>query len=1563
MPLDLTGIQNIGEFYSHHYLDALLENDLKGLFAKWREGDEGGSTAMPDQRLARCAATFFTAKSRAVRESRPADRYEASHGLHVAVLEALGYAYDFDVRYLRSGHEAIPVLSTVKRDGREYIWLVETVFALEDDAPLDQPLFAGQYPQQAAPNASRATDDEALTLPDGPWESIVGEIFRRDEPPRWVILLAGRFIYLIDRTKWGYGQYLLFDLDEIFGRKQPATLRATAALLAREALCPDEGVPLHDTLDENSHKHAYGVSSDLKYGVRRAVERLANEYVWYQRTVAKQALFQDEALARNLTRECLTYLYRLLFLFYAEARGGELDLVPMRSAAYRTGYSLETLRDLEQVPLTTPQAQNGYFIDESLDRLFQLIDDGFHPDQLTLIDEQADRQVFHDYGFSLAGLHSPLFNRASTPLLSAVKFRNRVLQDVIQLLSLSRETRGRRSTRGRISYAQLGINQLGAVYEGLLSYSGFFADETLYEVKPADAKEADETAQTYFVRASEIERYTPDEFVYVDQAEAVGAVASANGEPAVRVRKSYPRGSYVFRLAGRDREKLASYYTPEVLTQCVVKYSLLELLRDRSADEILRLRLCEMALGSGAFANEALNQLADAYLDRKQRELDRRLPPDEYRDERQKVKAWLAINNVYGVDLNPTAIELARVSLWLNVIYRDAHTPWFGARLAVGNSLIGARRQVYAAAEVKAGAYREGPPASIAWVAGSGQLPPRTADSVYHWLLPDAGMAAFDTDKVIKDLAPTEVKAIKDWRKAFTGKVTAEELKNLQALSDRADAVWAQHLSERRTLLERTRDHIEVWGQPPTSTQSVQPSTSISAKEKELAHLNRPTSPFRRLKLAMDYWCALWFWPIPEAAHLPSRQQFLNDIAELLIGGDSEFEKPPEQLDLFADAPAPKQAHFADLKPANVDDLCTANPRLRIARDVAERLHFHHWELVFVEVFVDNGGFDLSLGNPPWVKLGWDESDLLSEYDPLIALRKMSASDVAKQRNQQLSLSEHVSDYLAEFVEVAGSTSYLNALQNYPLLKGMQSNLYKCFITRAWGIGAPTGYVGLLHPESVYDDPNGGLLREQIYLRLKSHFQFHNELMLFPEIDHHNKHSVNVYRAAPKVDVEFDHIVYLFHPSTVDHIFSHDGFGDIPGIRDRDDKWELRGHKNRLVRVNKHRLALFAQLYDSENTPALQARLPALHSEEIVRVIERFNEQKTRLRDIQDHFLATEMWHETGAQKDGTIRRETHLPKSASELILSGPHFYVATPFNKTPNEQCRTNLDYSDVDCTAITDDYLPLANYALACSLKEYGERAPKFEGKSILSFYRHVNREMVGPTAERTFISAIIPPFVGHINTVYGIAFDDLHYLVDFEAMANSIPVDFLVKSTGMGHANLNIVSLIPLPTSIWIAEHSRVRVLRLNCLTTHYAALWEELYTPDFNQDGWAKVDARLKPWGDLTPQWQRHVALRTPFERRQALVELDVLAALALNLTLDELITIYRVQFPVLQKNERRLRFDQRGMEVPMKTIAGDLAPDEGHAKFAEMVPPFTKVDREADYREAWAHFEGMKTEE
>ena len=74
-------------------------------------------------------------------------------------------------------------------------------------------------------------------------------------------------------------------------------------------------------------------------------------------------------------------------------------------------------------------------------------------------------------------------------------------------------------------------------------------------------------------------------------------------------------------------------------------------------------------MGSAAFLNEAVNQLAEAYLERKQSELNRRIPHDEYPRELQRVRMVLADRNVFGVDLNPVAVELAEVSLWLNAIY------------------------------------------------------------------------------------------------------------------------------------------------------------------------------------------------------------------------------------------------------------------------------------------------------------------------------------------------------------------------------------------------------------------------------------------------------------------------------------------------------------------------------------------------------------------------------------------------------------------------------------------------------------------------------------------------------------------------------------------------------------------------------------------------------------------------------------------------------------------------------------------------------------------------------
>jgi hypothetical protein len=400
-----------------------------------------------------------------------------------------------------------------------------------------------------------------------------------------------------------------------------------------------------------------------------------------------------------------------------------------------------------------------------------------------------------------------------------VRFRNSVLQKVIELLSLSRES-GARKRRGRISYAQLGINQLGAVYEGLLSYSGFFAATDLYEVHRADEK-YDELQAAYFVTADDLPKYTDAEKVY-------------NTDGTL---KKHEKGSFIYRLAGRTREKSASYYTPEVLTRCLVKYALKELLMDKTADEILHLKVCEMALGSGAFANEAVNQLAEAYLERKQKESGMTIGHDEYAHEKQKVKMFMADNNVFGVDLNPVAVELAEISLWLNTMFEGAFVPWFGMQLVAGNSLIGARRQVFPAeklvqknrgdetwldlvpervplnlmsgvehffagskvsgnsntsaqvteghaqSDVVSSLQSEGLPAETLQ---SGTQAGRNPKSVYHFLLPDAGMANYN-DKVITELAPQEIKHIKAWRKEFTKPFSEGDVAVLERLSTASD--------------------------------------------------------------------------------------------------------------------------------------------------------------------------------------------------------------------------------------------------------------------------------------------------------------------------------------------------------------------------------------------------------------------------------------------------------------------------------------------------------------------------------------------------------------------------------------------------------------------------------------------------------------------------------------------------------------------------------------------------------------------------------------------------------
>lgn len=1589
--LDLTGIDNINEYYTNHYLNTIFADSIKTEVKQWNHTEEAESLQTPWSRLRQTRRYYYPAREHFQRQRLDADTFEQITLLAEKYLTALGYP-DLAVEEITLDDETVvPVALEIKRtDGTPLLWVLLAASHDFSANVLESHVFNGAN-SEAALSSLSTIDNETLA------DKI---LYDQQEPPRWLIFVGMNEIVLLDRNKWNEKRCLAFDMEQIFGRNDDSTWQAVAILLHHDSLCPDKGDSLLDELNEESQKNASGVSEDLKYALRESIELLGNE-VLYDLTHNKgRDLEQDPVDADELTMHCLRYMYRTLFVLFMESRP-DLGYAPMKNPVYVSSYSIESLRQIAEKMSVQPDESvlEGTYLGDSLKKLFDLIYTGY-PNTEEGQQQYSERKSLKDT-FVIPPLKAHIFDPERTRLVHEAKLRNRVMLRIINLMSLTRETGKGRERRGRISYANLGINQLGAVYEALLSYRGFIAQTELYEVKPAKEK-FDELDVGYFVTEEALAQYEEAERVRYEKGSSKGKL------------RHYEKGTFIYRLAGRERETSASYYTPEVLTKCLVKYALKELLKDKTAEDILYLTVCEPAMGSAAFINETINQLAEAYLAKRQEERHESIPYDQRSKELQKVKMYIADRNIYGVDLNPTAVELAEVSLWLNTIYEGSFVPWFGTQLVNGNSLIGAHRACYRVEELQATTkklrWHERAPQHLKFQ--ERRMPKK---QIYHFLTGDPGMACYD-DKVIKQMVPDALKKIKDWNKKFIQPYSDDEIATLQALSKKIDSLWSKQVKLRKEIDAETTDPLDIYGHCDEATAT---HRTIRRKD-EIYHRYykseemKNAGPYARLRFAMDYWCALWFWPLNKVDLLPTRSEFLADMNFILEGTASTSDGEDQLMlgNLFShdelrgsytnaqdeaqDAIAEKiRTCYPEGGNVNLQELCQLFPRLALVKKLAKKYRFMHWELEFADVFHDQGGMSLEIGNPPWIKLEWNEQAVLADTNPMFAVKKMTAAQTAELRNQALTSLETRRLYFSEYEAMAGQQNFLNAKTNYPLLKGQQTNLYKCFLPLAFQtIAAQQGKEGVaafVHPLTVFDDPKGGALREKLYARLRTLFSFANERKLFHEVHHHTTFALNVYGGPHPVS--FDVINDLYLPLTIEKCYNGDETQPVPGFKDANNNWHIEGHPHRILHIAKKELQLFANLFDNQ-CPWQQARLPALHAEELVEVLECFKRQTKKVADLSNAVYTTECWHETNAQKDGTIIAQVNFPESIELMIYSGSHIHIANPLFKCSKRICKKNSDFDNISLLDIPGKYIQRCNYTIGCRHEDYSQRIPCTPWHHrITQDYRVAARKMLNTPGERTLIGCLIAPETTHINGIISLDFQNEETTSLFAGYIASVPYDFFVKITGKSNLYSENVTKLPISSTKY-DDAIAVRALLLNCLTVYYTDFWQRQFHESYRHDLWAKEDDHLPvgKFASLTANWDWQTPLRTDYERREALVELDVLTAMALGMTLEQLITIYSIQFPVLQSYEADTWYDangrivytvNRGMtgkddqgrkyigvdkeewerirhypagQCYAHSFTDDTQPGGPRERTIEYEAPFVTCDRIQDYRTIWNFF-------
>ncbi len=532
---------------------------------------------------------------------------------------------------------------------------------------------------------------------------------------------AVRLIYAPRGEAAGHIDFRVADAAEVGGRP---IFEALVLLLGDDRLTAvAEDRQLHSLLARSRAMQAE-VTTELAKQVFEAAEILLRAFeaadartggAWLRPVMERQTETDDP-----LYEAILTVLLRFVFLLYAEDAG----LLPTNHPLYARHYSLYNLYDkLEADHARAPDAMDRrYAAWPGLLALFRALFLGVSHGDLHLPPREGHLFDPHRFPF-LEGVEDEL----GVPIRDA-EARQATEPPTIDdesiyliLRSLLYLRRGKTSGGERISYRNLYVEQIGSVYEGLMGYRTERIVAPAVRLKPSDSKHTPTwvtAAELLEAKAAQRKKWLKEHAGLSNKASAAALKELAAAEKELSGEALIDRGTAILaelrsssaKKAGDDlaslgriviqpgseRKRTSSHYTPQSLSGPIVARALEPLLAcfgdTPSSDQILSLKICDPAMGSGAFLVEACRFLGEKLLEawiREDKTTSLASQLGETGDLTTYARRQVAERCLYGVDKNPFAVELAKLSLWLTTLQKEKPFTFLDHALRCGDSLVG----------------------------------------------------------------------------------------------------------------------------------------------------------------------------------------------------------------------------------------------------------------------------------------------------------------------------------------------------------------------------------------------------------------------------------------------------------------------------------------------------------------------------------------------------------------------------------------------------------------------------------------------------------------------------------------------------------------------------------------------------------------------------------------------------------------------------------------------------------------------------------------------------------